>query len=157
MKKEMKLKVLLLSMLFLIAGFSYGQSALGMKQLKKEKLKAKKIAFISNKLHLTPEEAEKFWPVYNEENAKIENAFRQIRKQFLPKEDDLSNNVALEKANKILDLEAEIITHKRNMVKRLDGIISGNKILELLKAEKEFRRIMMKEMRKKKMKQNMRK
>ena len=43
------------------------------------------------------------------------------------------------------------------MVKRLDGIISGNKILELLKAEKEFRRIMMKEMRKKKMKQNMRK
>ena len=38
----------------------------------KEKLKAHKIAFITDRLQLTPAEAEKFWPVYNEHEAAME-------------------------------------------------------------------------------------
>jgi hypothetical protein len=46
--------------LFLITTFSYGQNG-----KKLERIKALRIAYISNKLNLTSEEAEKFWPVFN--------------------------------------------------------------------------------------------
>ena len=35
-----------------------------------EKVEAQKIAFITNALNLTPEESQKFWPLYNEYSAK---------------------------------------------------------------------------------------
>src|SRR5688572_28403498 len=39
---------------------------------KQEKIKAMKIAYITEKVALTPEEAEKFWPVYNAYSAEEE-------------------------------------------------------------------------------------
>ena len=57
----------------------------------KEKLKAHKIAYITERLQLTPAEAEKFWPVYNELEAKCRllkrNSGRHIplsRKTLMP-------------------------------------------------------------------------
>ena len=32
---------------------------------KREQIQAQKIAFISTQLELTPDEAQKFWPIYN--------------------------------------------------------------------------------------------
>src|SRR6478735_12646756 len=43
-----------------------------------EKIKAARIAFITERLGLTPAEAEKFWPVYREFSLKRE----ELRKQF---------------------------------------------------------------------------
>ena len=39
---------------------------------KKEKVEAMRIAFLTNKLDLSPDEAQKFWPVYNEFQKKRE-------------------------------------------------------------------------------------
>ena len=32
----------------------------------REKIKAEKVAFLTTRMDLTPQEAEKFWPVYNQ-------------------------------------------------------------------------------------------
>jgi hypothetical protein len=45
--------------------FANAQNGNGQRQ---EKIQALKIAFITQKLKLTPAEAEKFWPVYNQYN-----------------------------------------------------------------------------------------
>ncbi len=45
---------------------------------KKEKLDALRVAFITDELELTPEEAQAFWPVFNERNNKIETLRREM-------------------------------------------------------------------------------
>ena len=41
-----------------------------------EKIEALKVAFISKDLNLTPQEAEKFWPVYNQYSAELRVDFK---------------------------------------------------------------------------------
>ena len=44
----------------------------------KEELQSQKIAFFTQELELTPEEAQKFWPVYNAVSKKTQAAKKQI-------------------------------------------------------------------------------
>ncbi|MBL4587696.1 MAG: hypothetical protein JKX84_11670, partial [Flavobacteriales bacterium] len=44
---------------------------------KREKLQALKVGYLTDKLNLTPEEAQTFWPLYNE----METKMRSIRKE----------------------------------------------------------------------------
>ena len=43
-----------------------------------KKLKAQRVAFITERIDLTPEEAEKFWPMYNQ----FENDKKKIQEKF---------------------------------------------------------------------------
>lgn len=44
----------------------------------KEELQSQKIAFFTQELELTPEEAQRFWPVYNDASKKTQAAKKQI-------------------------------------------------------------------------------
>jgi hypothetical protein len=147
MKNSINNSVLALLLLTISLGAGYGQGAM---KMKKEKMKVKKIAFISKKLDLTPQEAEKFWPIYNEETAKIEQIFSEIRSSFVPVS-EMTDEEALQKANAIMELESKIIVRKKAMIQRLKKVIPGKKILELMQTEKQFRRQMLKEMKRKRM------
>ena len=43
---------------------------------KGQNIEALKVAFISKELNLTPQEAEKFWPVYNQYSDELRTAFK---------------------------------------------------------------------------------
>lgn len=45
-----------------------------------DEIKSQKIAFLTKELSLTPEEAEKFWPVYNKADKALNEARRATRK-----------------------------------------------------------------------------
>ena len=54
-----------------------------------QRIKASKIAYITEQVELTPEEAEKFWPVYNElEDQKME-VTADIMQRFRPNEEKM--------------------------------------------------------------------
>ena len=58
---------------------------------KREKIEVQKIAFITKQLDLTPEEAQKFWPVYNQ----FSDARKQLHEQHKKNRkniDDLSDS-----------------------------------------------------------------
>lgn len=55
------MKKILIVMVLIVANFSFAQ---GFKE-KKEKIKALKVAYITEKLDFTTDEAQKFWPIYN--------------------------------------------------------------------------------------------
>lgn len=44
----------------------------------KEEIQSQKIAFFTQELNLTPEEAQMFWPVYNAANKKLHSARKEI-------------------------------------------------------------------------------
>lgn len=91
------------------------------------KIEALKIAFISKKLDLTPEEAQKFWPVYNEYYKEMRLAIKE------KKEDD--NDDVIDNEQKVIDIRKK---YRDQFVK----IIGQQRMNRLFNAERDFRRIL---------------
>lgn len=129
----MKTKIysLLILLLFTSLGFSQGFRD------KKEKIKALKIAFISQKLSLTTEQAEKFWPIYNKYEDKIVALKEtQLKQRFQKKE--LTDEEALKQIEEAEATEVEIMSLKKKMRAELIPVIGADKVVELQKIEHEF-------------------
>ena len=89
-----------------------------------EKVEALKIAFITQKLQLTPDEAQKFWPVYNQ----YENEIRSLQL-------DYKNGPALENEEKLLNT-------RKKYSPAVEKVIGPQKLNTLFNAERDFRTIL---------------
>lgn len=105
-----------------------------------EKIKAQKIAFITDKLELTSEEAQQFWPIYNEFEAKVEKIksedLRPLKREM--RQGDVSDKRAGEILEKLLEAETEMHNAKLELVEDLKTVISAKKIIMLKVAEDQF-------------------
>jgi hypothetical protein len=108
----------------------------------KEKLKAHKIAFITDRLQLTPAEAEKFWPVYNEHEAFMQSLQKDFRKAHPFEPEDIETMKDSE-ANALIEdhirHEQQMLDQRKAFLAKLQGVIPPKKILMLMEAEKDFR------------------
>lgn len=101
-----------------------------------------RVSFIAKRLELTVDEAEKFWPVYNEYNDKIKAIRRNLRQSYRRKVEPLSEQDAEELFQ--LDLrskQAEVDVHKVYS-ERIKTIIGVRRTIRLRVAEEEFKREM---------------
>ncbi len=67
-----------LTVVLLLAAFTASAQPRPMGQ--RDRIKSEKIAFITNSLQLTPEEAQLFWPIYNQYNDAVEKAHIETMK-----------------------------------------------------------------------------
>ena len=123
---------------------SYSQEKKG----SKEKIRTLKIAYITDRLNLTPNEAEKFWPIYNayiKEQIKIRNNYRDtLRKNSIKnKVNSLDENEAKKLVNLKLQTDKDLYESQIKFVKKVVGVISYKKIIQLQIAEMEFGRKLM--------------
>jgi hypothetical protein len=110
----------------------------------KEKIESARIGFITERLGLTPEQAERFWPLYKEyrtKNVEAATRYRRYRAEVDVNEltDDQSKRLVemeLEVKQRRLDLEKEYS-------KRMLDVISTQQVASLRKAEKDFRGILL--------------
>jgi hypothetical protein len=123
-----------------------------------ERLKALKVAFISEKLDLSSKEAQAFWPIYNkysEDSEKIRqdqrNEYRQNVKRG-EKLSDLGDEVSEKLVASFLSAEEEQLKLKKQLVSSLKPIISFKKIWKLIRAEDEFKQKMIEEYKKRRRK-----
>ena len=93
-----------------------------------EKIQALKIAFITQKLQLTSAEAEKFWPVYND----YENEIKTLR---------LNN-----KNGDVLENEEKLLNIRKKYKPSFEKILGPQKLNQLYNAEKEFRNVLIKQL-----------
>ena len=108
-----------------------------------EKLKALKIAFITERLDLTENEAQGFWPIFN--------AFEEERRMLLYTEkeklrqinNDLTDEEAEKLLNDLLKFEEEKVKLKNDFYRDLLKAIPAKKILLLQKTEEDFKRQML--------------
>ncbi|WP_033961566.1 Spy/CpxP family protein refolding chaperone [Psychroserpens jangbogonensis] len=108
----------------------------------KERIKAQKIAFITEKLNLSTDEAEKFWPVYNEFEAateKVRNQGRDIKRQMRTNP-DMSAAEADALLDKFTKAESDMHVAKIKLVNDLKEVIPSIKIIKLKAAEDSFNR-----------------
>ena len=122
----------------------------------KERMKAFKTAYITDELDLSAEEAEKFWPVYNQYDKKmfklkVERA-RKDRHRI--KEVGGPENLSDEEATSIifgmLNSEKEASVTREEMYKELSKVLSPAKLLALYQAEMNFNKRLLHEYRKRK-------
>jgi hypothetical protein len=119
-----------------------------------ERIKNLRIAYISDKLGLTPEQAERFWPVYREfsdERKALRQDFAKSRKEYNaqnsnPNEQEEQVRLGLELKQKELDLE-------KDYSGRLMKIITAQQMLNLRKAEGDFQRMILQQVQQRRMMQ----
>lgn len=121
---------------------------------KKDQIKALKVAFITNELSLSSEEAAKFWPIYNEFEEKQHEVRLQKVKVFLERMDNsdidkLSDKDALNLIAKIENNEEELFQAKKKYLNSIKTVLPPIKVLKLKKAEEEFNRKLLQQYREK--------
>ena len=112
-----------------------------------QKFRGEKVAFITEELELTYEEAQNFWPIYNQ----YDNELRAIREKNMPKDSIFHKGfptrpdflkMSEEEAQTILrthiQTERDVISLQEKYSKELHKAISTQKITKLFFLEKEF-------------------
>ena len=131
-----KLIFIIVPLMFLVQ-FSFGQN-----KEARQRIESARIALITERLGLTPEQAEKFWPVYNEYNIHRKNLVQEM--QNARKNVDM-NNMSEEQGRELMKLGMDIKERQLQLEKtysdRLTEVISTKQMLSLRKAEEDFRKM----------------
>lgn len=142
------MKHVLVSIILLGSLSAYGQDGSKNRKVKKEKIEQAKIAFFTQKLELTAEEAEKFWPVYNEMHKKIKESRSTMKKLFEPIKEGktLSDNEYKNILKSVHEAEEKNLDIKNEFANKTADIIGYKRVFELKIAEKEFKKRLMERM-----------
>lgn len=115
-----------------------------------EKYRSEKVAFLTTNLNLTPEEAQKFWPVYNQMDKEKSDA-QQKRRELEHKVRDAGESLS---DNDIIKLTREFAGNMKNEGALMEKyneqylqILPPKKVLKLYQVENEFRMYMFKKFR----------
>lgn len=145
----MKIKAIIILFLF-IQGIS-AQNNKDQKGPIREKIKAQRIAFITDRLNLSPDEATKFWPVYNQFSGELEEVKKQqnqLRKSTNDKLAVMSDKEIDKALEDELSAQQKSIDLQRKYMVELKKTIPTRKVAMLYKAERDFKIMLLKRMRK---------
>jgi len=121
-------------------------------QQKKDQVKSMKIAFLTNELKLTPDEAATFWPLFNEFEEKQKAVRKNKIKNYIDRSQNaekLSEKEAQNLLNQMETAEEEVHQLRKNFIANLKGVLPATKILKLKGAEEEFSKKLLQQYREK--------
>ena len=103
-----------------------------------ERIQALKIAYLTKKLDLSPEEAQRFWPIYNKYTEEIK-AIRQAQKQ---------NNGTTDTE---LAMEEKILAVRKKYNGEFSKALSAEKVNTFFRSEKDFGALIQRELQERRM------
>lgn len=140
--------VFLLLIVISIPGFSQPGKGKGKKE-RIEEITSRRIAFITERVSLTPDEARVFWPLYNEYNQRRDDLMNEQHLFSGEKKNvvEMSRNEASQFAEREISRLEESAAIKREFHENLKQILSIEKIARLYEAERDFNRMIFREVR----------
>jgi hypothetical protein len=113
---------------------------------KKDKIEALRVNFISQKVNFTTQEAQLFWPLYNEYNEKLDFARKSFRQQFVKTVDvtALTDKEAEAFLNAELSLKQREFELYKEYFERFKKVLPIKKVALLRRAEEEFKKELIK-------------
>lgn len=131
------LSILMICSFIALGAFAQNKAAM-------DKIESARIALITDRLELTPEQAEKFWPVFREYNQQRQD----IRKEFRERHSDIDlNNLSDEESKKLVQKSMEMKQRELNLEKeyskRMTEVISTQQLFKLKNAEKDFQQMLL--------------
>ena len=117
---------------------------------KEQKFKSQKIAFFTDKIGLTPDEAQIFWPIYNaywdKKNSIIED--RKEKMTFFGDHiDNLSNEEMIKYADQYIHYEMQLAELLDEYHKKFKKILPIDKVMKIYLADYEFKTYLLKKIR----------
>lgn len=112
----------------------------------REKMEAYRVAFITEKLDLSAEEAQQFWPIFNEREQRIQTLKKEQRKQR--KNTDVSQLTDAEIQTLIdrhFDFKQQELDIDREYTTKFAKVLPLRKVVMLHRVEREFRHKILKE------------
>jgi len=136
-KKQFRMYLLLLCLL--AAGNVWGQRGGGREAIDPERPQTARIAYITTRISLKPEQAEKFWPVFN--------AFTNSRESLMRTMGDLSRGAetigeeeAKSKLNQKLQLQQKLVDEEKVFIAEASKIVTYRQLLLLQNIARDFNR-----------------
>lgn len=105
-----------------------------------EKLQAARVAFITSRLDLKPEQAEKFWPIFNKFTAAREKNLKQISALHHRKDPNISEATAKLNLEKKFTLQRIMVDEEEKFVEEMSKVITYSQILKLNDIARDFTR-----------------
>jgi len=139
---------------FIIVGmllFSMATTAQESRAQRFERIEAEKIAFITKELNLTPEEAQKFFPVYNQYFGEISTLKRERRNNQRKSSSNFQNqklpgNSFNPSSRDVLAFDAKELEVKKIYRERFAALIGPARASRFFEVEEEFRNYLLREL-----------
>ena len=115
----------------------------------RERLEAYKIAFFTKRLNLTPGEAEKFWPLYNEyqgTKSRIQLERQELNRNFNQNGLNMNDREMTEAGDRLIGLEVREAALAQEFHNKIKTVLTPAKILRLYQAENQYRLQLLKEL-----------
>ena len=143
-----KLQVLCISLLVFLIGI-FTANAQNRNQgngPQRARIDAQKVAFITDQLQLTPEEAQKFWPVYNQFNSQKEDLnqdFMLTNQKFKKNFDTMNDKDASDLADSYIKHAQKVVDLQKEFHGKLKDVLPPKKLLKLYNVERDFQRLLL--------------
>lgn len=107
-----------------------------------ERVEAQRVAFITQRLRLTTEESQAFWPVYNEFGDKM----KALKEQLSPRPEimNMSDEEAEDYLDQTLKIEQQELDLKRSYMNKFKEVLPVRKVAMLGHVERAFNRELLK-------------
>ncbi len=136
----------IIKLIYLLVFGLIAVAAVSQNESKRDKIEALRVSFISQKVNFTTQEAQVFWPLYNEYQDKIMSNRKTFRQQY---NKNTNYNFATDKEaetylNAELTLKQKELDYYKEYQEKFKKIIPVKKIALLLKSEEEFKKELIK-------------
>lgn len=136
----MKKIISVLALAVLVCTAAFAQNEKGNKEQWREKVRAEQAAYIKAELKLSDEEAQKFWPVYEDIQAKRREAFKESFNAMKALKEDLDKGGDSGKSlDKYLSAKKKIQDLDNDAVKKYSKVLPKEKVARLVLSEERFR------------------
>lgn len=120
----------------MVSFFAKAQDELPSESVKKQQdIEALKVAFISKELELTPDEAQKFWPVYNQYS-------KELRSTISDNQD-------------VIDRDEKVLNLRKRYRDQFTKVLGPDRMNRMFNAEAKFRQLLIKSLRRQRQKATM--
>lgn len=140
--KSIKLLIVLI-LCSTISAFSQRAGRMGGGGANREDIESMKIAYLTKKLDLTPDEAKKFWPVFNQFSDELKNVRSNRRKTGRDAKEDF-DNLSDKELEKIVDGDIAMRQQELDVIKKYNSqfkqVLPMKKVAALYRAEDDFKR-----------------
>lgn len=112
----------------------------------RERIKALKIAYITEHVNLSAEQAEKFWPVYNRFEKELHNLHRGFMEKYRTDNPNADRRTAHEYIDANLDFQEQALAIKKKYKDEFLKVISPEQLADLYRAERGFKEMLLREL-----------
>lgn len=134
----MRKYTILVILFFIVIGTSLAQRPGD--RYDREKLEAARVAFITTRLDLKPDQAERFWPIFNVFNDAREKNLKEMSELGRVKDIEISESEAKARITKKFEIQRKMIVDEEKFVRDLSSVLTYNQIIQLNGLSREFAR-----------------